>query len=88
MCSPVWLTGLVSVVGLVLSALLLVPVLITLVFGGHTSSIPFLSYLKVGTLHTASSHTTREPVKKRVENSTLVGGPDRVFRHTYPLPFC
>ena len=54
MCSPVWLTRLVSVVGLVLSALLLAPVLITLAGGGDsTTIIPFLAYLQVGTLHTA-----------------------------------
>ena len=49
MCSSVWLTRLVSVVGLVLSALLLAPVLITLAGGGDsTTIIPFLSYLQVG----------------------------------------
>ena len=54
MCSSVWLTRLVSVVGLVLSALLLAPVLITLAGGGDsTTIIPFLAYLQVGTLHTA-----------------------------------
>ena len=49
MCSSVWLTRLVSVVGLVLSALLLAPVLITLAGGGDsTTFIPFLAYLQVG----------------------------------------
>ena len=54
MISPVWLTGLVSVVGLVLSALLLIPVVITQAGGRDISSfIPFLAYLQVSTLHTA-----------------------------------
>ena len=58
MCSSVWLTRLVSVVGLVLSALLLAPVLITLARGGDfTTFIPFLAYLQVGPRYLAPSHT-------------------------------
>ena len=53
MISPVWLTGLVSVVGLVLSALLLIPVVIILARGGDYTNIPFIAYPQVGTLHTA-----------------------------------
>ena len=48
MISPVLVTRLVSVVGLVLSSLLLVPVLITQARGGDVSTIPFLAYLQVG----------------------------------------
>ena len=51
MCSPVWLTRLVSVVGVVLSSLLLAPVLITQTRGGDYTNIPFLAYLQVHTAY-------------------------------------